>query len=125
MTGVTLDAGALIGIERADDRVRALLSEALRRGHDLRVPAGAVAQVWRDPARQVRLSRLIGSREVQVVPLDGVRAKAAGLLCAATGTSDVVDASVAGCAREHGDVVVTSDPDDMARLVGRGHVVTV
>lgn len=60
-----------------------------------------------------------------MVPLDVVRAKAAGLLCAATGTSDVVDASVAGCAREHGDVVVTSDPEAMVPLVGRGRVITV
>jgi len=125
MTGCTFDAGALIGLERGDDRVRALLAEVLRRGQDLRVPTGVLAQVWRDPARQVRLSRFIGSREVQVVPLDAARAKACGLLCAAAGTADVVDASVAGCAREHGDVVVTSDPEDLAPLVGRGRVVTV
>ena len=45
-----------------------------------------------------------------------MRARQAGQLCGVTGTSDVIDASVVLCAREHGHTVVTSDPDDLRRL---------
>ncbi len=39
-----------------------------------------------------------------------------GRLLAASGTSDVVDAHVVVCARRSAQRVVTSDPDDLARL---------
>ena len=45
--------------------------------------------------------------------LDVDTAKAAGHLCGATGTADVIDASVVLLAREHRAVVVTSDADDI------------
>lgn len=52
-----------------------------------------------------------------VVPaLDQVLAEAAGVLCARTGTSDVIDASVVLVARRERAVVVTSDLDDIERL---------
>lgn len=41
----------------------------------------------------------------------------AGVLLARTATSDAIDAALAVLAR-HGDRVVTSDPDDLALLVG-------
>ncbi len=47
MPGVTLDAGALIAIERADRRMQALLDEAHAAGLPIDVPAGALAQAWR------------------------------------------------------------------------------
>lgn len=123
--GYTLDAGALIALERGDPRLRELLAAALRRGQNLRVPGGVLAQVWRDPARQVVLTRFTASAEVQHVPLDEPAAKRAGLLCAATGTADVVDASVAACAREYGDLVVTSDTRDLSRLLPAQRIVGV
>ena len=46
--GLTLDAGALIALERGDRRVVALLREALDRRVRICVPAGVVAQVWRN-----------------------------------------------------------------------------
>ena len=45
---IVLDAGALIAFERADPRMRALLREVTRAGIRLIVPAGVVAQVFRD-----------------------------------------------------------------------------
>jgi hypothetical protein len=56
--GLTLDAGALIALERGDRRLLALLGEALRRGLFFRVPAGVVGQVWRDGRKQATLARL-------------------------------------------------------------------
>lgn len=109
---VVLDAGALIAVDRADRRVIRLLELA----HDIHVPAGALAQAWRNPARQVRLVRVVASEGIVVHPLDAVSARAAGQLCAATSTSDVVDASVVLVARIVDGMTVTSDSDDLRRL---------
>lgn len=114
--GLTLDAGALIALERGDERVRAVLALAIEQRRPLRIPAGVVGQVWRGGGRQVAVSRLLGAREVEVQALDEPLARAAGELCAAAGTRDVIDASVVLAARERGDTVLTSYPDDLRRL---------
>ncbi len=114
--GVTLDAGALLALERADERMIALVRRAATTRGEVRVPAGALAQVWRKGARQSRLAALLGSPQVRVVPLDEALARASGELCGARGTSDVIDASVVLTARLHRDLVVTSDPDDLHAL---------
>ena len=80
------------------------------------IPAGVLAQVWRDGSRQVRLAALINSRGVDVAPLTEQVAKAAGQLCGLRGTADIIDASVVLAAREATAIVVTSDPDDIRRL---------
>jgi predicted nucleic acid-binding protein len=116
MPGLTLDAGALIAFERNDRRVVALLARAVARDYELVVPAGVVGQVWRDGRRQARLARLLATDEVEVESLHDARAREAGQLCGARKTSDVTDASVVLCAREHGHAVVTSDPEDLERL---------
>jgi hypothetical protein len=113
---VVLDAGALIAFERNDRKVRTLIELAMTRGRTLHVPAGVVAQVWRDGARQARLARLLGSGVLDVQVLDRDEAQAVGVLCGGSGTADVVDASVALLARRLRAVVVTSDPDDLRRL---------
>lgn len=109
---VVLDAGGLIAVERGDRRVLALLSEASQ----VVVPAGVVAQIWRGAARQARTARVVNAPETVVEPLDDGTARVVGVLCGVTGTTDVVDASVALAGRRHGAVVVTSDPDDLAAL---------
>jgi predicted nucleic acid-binding protein len=116
VSGYTLDAGALIAVERGDRAVVLRIAAALRRGLGVAVSAGALAQVWRDGRRQVRLGRLLAGSDVEVVPLDAFAARAAGQLCGVAGTADVVDASVALCARARGHVVITTDPDDLRRL---------
>ena len=107
-----LDAGALIAVERGDRRVVRLLELA----GPVHVPTAVVAQVWRNPARQVRLVRVLRSDAVDVVPLDEPESHAVGQLCAASETSDVVDASVALLTRRLGGVAVTSDPHDLRRI---------
>ncbi|MGH3568237.1 MAG: PIN domain-containing protein [Pseudonocardia sp.] len=109
---VVLDAGGLIAIERADRRILRLLELA----EEVHVPSAVVAQLWWNPARQVRLVRMLAAESVTLVPLDGVEARAVGQLCGATGTADVADASVALVGRRTGGVVVTSDPDDLRRI---------
>lgn len=113
---VVLDSGALIAFERDDHRVRTVIKKAATQGEQIHIPAGVIAQVWRNGTRQARLATLLRSRSVKVTPLDLGEARAAGVLCGRSGTADIVDASVVLLARRHRAPVVTSDPDDLARI---------
>lgn len=112
---VILDTGALIAVERHDQRMLALLDRVRNRGDRLLVGAGVLAQAWRGP-RQARLARLLGSRDTEVVALDELSARMVGSLLARSGTSDVVDGHVAVMARQSAAPVVTADADDLRRL---------
>ena len=116
MTGITFDAGGLIALDRGDRRVLALVARAAERGMRVTVPATALAQAIRHPARQVRLTRLVRNVATDLMALDAAAATVVGLLLAATRTSDIVDAHVVVCARRANQVVVTSDGDDLRRL---------
>jgi len=116
MPGVTLDAGALIALDRDDRRVVVLLARARETGARVTVPASALAQAIRRPERQVRLSRFIRQPATDVVDLNRVDATNVGRLLAASGTSDIADAHVVICARRTGQPIVTSDPVDLGRL---------
>lgn len=116
MSGLTLDAGALIALDRDDRRVLVLIARAKERGLPLTIPTTALAQAMRNPARQARLSRLIRQPGTHLIPLDGPDATASGLLLAKTGTSDIADAHVVVCALRAGQAIVTSDPRDLRRL---------
>jgi hypothetical protein len=119
VTALVLDAGALIALDRNERAVWAMLRVAADDASTVLVPAGAIAQAWRDGRRQALLSRALA--HCDEVPLDGVVARAAGLLCGRARTADVIDASVAltaaGVARHEDVAIVTSDPDDMRRLL--------
>jgi len=115
-TGITLDTGALIALDRGNKRMIALLQRALAQGFAFRVPSGVLGQGWRDGRVQVTLGRFLRSEEVEIVPLDEQLARACGELCGATNTSDIIDASVVILARERQDHIVTSDPHDLRRL---------
>jgi hypothetical protein len=116
MSGVTLDAGALIALERGSRRMIALLQVAQLEGATLAVPACVVAQAWRGGARQARIARLLDAPVTEVVPLDDLGARLVGVICGRAGVTDVVDVSVVVCAREHGHAIVTSDPDDLRAI---------
>ncbi len=116
MSGITLDAGGLIALDRNDRRVLALLASALLGGHRVTVPATALAQTIRSPARQARLSRLVRHAGTDVVALDGPDATRVGVLLASSRTADLADAHVVVCAQRARQAVVTSDPDDLRRL---------
>lgn len=125
MSGLTLDAGALIAFDRNDRRVVAIVARALELEQKLAVPTGVIGQAWRDGRKQARLARLLASHVVMIEPLDDERARAAGQLCGVTRTADVIDASVVLCAREHGHGVATSDPDDIVRLDPKLRIVAI
>lgn len=116
MTGLTLDTGALIAIEAGSPRMALLVEQAIAAGAELAIPAGVVAQAWRGGAQQVRIAKLLQLRVTSIVALDAKFALRVGARCAFSGSTDVVDVSVALCASDRGHSVITSDPGDMAAI---------
>jgi len=116
VSGVTFDAGGLIALDRNDRRVLALVARAAERGMRITIPATALAQAMRNPARQARLARLMRQAGTDLVALDGPDATAVGLLLARTATADVVDAHVVVCARRAEQAVVTSDAAGLRQI---------
>ena len=111
---LVLDAGALIAFERKVPHAVARLERSFAAGERWLTHGGVIGQVWRDPARQVPLARVIRATDVR--PLDARLGRDAGRLLAASGTSDVIDAALIAL-MEDGDEVFTSDPDDLRVLV--------
>jgi hypothetical protein len=111
---VVLDSGALIALERNDKRMWTALKLAALGNVDVLVPSAALAQVWRATPRQARLSSAL---EFCVLASFDAVARAVGELCGRTRTKDIVDAQVAIVAATRGDVLYTSDPTDMKRLL--------
>ena len=114
--GLTFDAGGLIALDRNDRRVLALIARATERGMRITIPATALAQAIRNPARQTRLSRLVRQGSTDLIPLDGPDATAVGRLLARTATADIVDAHVVICAQRARQAVVTSDAGDLRAI---------
>lgn len=124
MAGLTLDTGALIGYERADERVRGFLERAYGRGMVPTIPAGALAEAWRSGPRNARLARL--KERCHVIAIDEQLAMLAGELLgrATAGRAAVVDATVIVTASHRGEAVLTADPGDLQPLADalrRGH----
>jgi len=115
VSALVLDAGALVAVDRDDRSMIARLAAAQQHGHELRSNAMVVAQVWRNQhGRQANLARLL--RAVDVRPVDHQDGRRAGVLLGLTGTADAIDATVVLLAGP-GDRILTSDPDDLIRLV--------
>ena len=114
MAALVFDSGALIALERGDRTVAVLLATAVQNGAEAVTSTACVAQVWRNPARQARLARALAGFVER--DLDRARARDCGVLLARSDTSDVVDASVSLLAND-GDTVLTSDTNDIRRLL--------
>jgi predicted nucleic acid-binding protein len=120
---VTFDTGALIALEKGDARMLALLRRFRDPSWIISVPAGVVAQAVRT-RRQDRLApinRLLKTPNVDVVFLDRQVAYAIGMLLAGHGGRDVIDGSVVECALRRGGPIVTSDPNDLIRILPGVH----
>jgi DNA-binding transcriptional MocR family regulator len=118
VSALVLDAGALVAVDRDDRAMIARLRAAEKQGLELRSNAMVVAQAWRDRlGRQAGLARLL--RAVDVRPVAHSDGRAAGVLMAAAGTADAIDATVVLLAGP-GDRILTSDPGDLTRLAAAG-----
>lgn len=109
-----LDAGVFVAAEKRDRRIGAMLRVLQQRKVPLRTSAAVVAQVWRDGRKQALLAQLLAG--VAVDALDARTDRSTGELLAAARTHDVIDAHLA-LAVDEGDQLLTSDPQDLGRLL--------
>ncbi len=120
---VVLDAGGLIALERANEAVAALITNAARLRVDVVIPATALAQVWRGGPRSAHLARVTANAMTD--PLDEARAKEVGERLGDRAKTDIADAHVVCCALDHNAIVVTSDRDDIEALARPGEDLTL
>ncbi len=101
--------------ERVNSKLWALIKRASERGLELHTTHPVLAQVWRNPGRQVNLQRAL--RNFEIHALDD--SMAVGRKLAESDTSDVVDAHVVVVAERLGTFVLTGDVEDMISLSAR------
>lgn len=122
-----LDSGALIQLERGDDRMIALFQLVLDREITVTIPRTVLAEVWRGGPRQARLARLVNLAEappgtpVTIDELTVSRQKEIGKKIGECGHDDIVDVNVALCARNAStrqidSTVVTADRTHLERI---------
>jgi hypothetical protein len=110
------DSGALIAIgDRRDPAASERHSRRIGSGLKILVPTVVAAQVLRKPATQAPL--MLALRGCALIPFTTSHHVPVGELLAASGTADVVDAFVALLAAREQASVVSSDPDDIGRLL--------
>jgi len=114
MITVVYDAAVLVAADRNERRAWAEHKARLELGVIPLVPAPVVAQVSRSP-KQAQLRRFLTG--CVVVPLGEREAHEAGRLLGLTRTADVVDAVVVTLALRQKAMILTSDPDDIERLI--------
>jgi hypothetical protein len=109
-----LDAGALVAVDRRDRTIGAQLRVLHQLGTPLRASAAVVGQVWRDGRKQANLARILAG--VGIEPLSQDDGKHIGELLARAGSADVLDPHVALMVVP-ADLILTSDPDDIRKLL--------
>ena len=110
---IVYDTGALLAAERRDADFLALHDDVTGSQVQPIVPVVVLAQAWRG-GPQHGLSRTL--KACDVLPDDEHIGRAAGVICASSGTCDVVDAIVLAMAVRHQAPIVTGDPGDLTRL---------
>lgn len=114
-----LDAGAFVAVEKRDRHVGAMLRVLQRSRVPLATSSAVVAQIWRDGKKQALVAQVLAGVAVRALgPGDD---RQTGELLALARTSDVIDAHIALLV-EDGDQVLTSDRDDLERLLRARHV---
>ena len=109
MNGVTLDTGALIGLERRSERMKAVLTGVHRLHLSITIPASVIAEWFRGQGE----SRRILALAKHIEPLSPSLAEIAGKALATTGGNNSVDAIVMASAAQRGDHVFTADIDHL------------
>ena len=113
MATIVYDTGALLAAERRNPDFLALHDELTAARIRPIVPVVVLAQAWRG-GPQHQISRVL--KACDLLPDDERTGRAAGLACAASGTTDVVDAIVVATAVRHQAPVATSDPGDLTHI---------
>jgi predicted nucleic acid-binding protein len=113
MSGLTLDTGALVALERHNRRVRALIARAQERDFSVTIPAAVVIEWWR--GQRGPAARLLDAFDVEPIDLSLARIAGEALSRVRSGPS-TTDAVVMASAARRGDLVLTSDIGDFERL---------
>jgi predicted nucleic acid-binding protein len=113
MAAIVYDAGALLAAERRNPDFLALHDELTAARIRPIVPVAVLAQAWRG-SPQHQISRVL--KACDIVPDDERTGRAAGVACAASATTDVVDAIVVATAVRRQAPIVTSDRGDLSRI---------
>jgi hypothetical protein len=109
-----LDSGALIALERNDRSMWRRMKAAALQQEIAATHGGIVGQAWRGRGpRSALLAMALTSIDVR--PLDENLGKLTGELLARSKRNDVIDAALILLAAD-GDIVLTSDPDDLIPL---------
>lgn len=111
-TGLTFDTGMLVALERRRRRAEELLLRAREQRIVPVVPADVIVEWWQ--GRSDRREAILAL--VNVEPLSPRLARVAGEALAAVRGATSTDVVVMASAASRGDVVLTSDPDDLSRL---------
>jgi len=110
---IIYDTGALLAAERRSPDFLALHDELTAARIRPIVPVVVLAQAWRG-GPQHHISRVL--KACDIIPDDERTGRAAGVACAASATTDVVDAIVVATAVRHQAPIVTSDRGDLSRI---------
>lgn len=116
MSGIVLDAGAFLALERRVPGVVDLFDGARERKLPLITSAGVIGQVWRGGARQAAIAMALKWSNTTVEDLTEAVGRTVGRMLAGAGSTDVIDAHVVLLAKERGWPVLTSDVDDLSKL---------
>ena len=120
-----LDAGAVIGLSRAEVRARAALAAALEVGAEVSVPAVVVAETVRGGPADAPVNRVlkaVGGVDVA----DESIGRTAGRLLGIAGSAATVDAIVVATAIEAGGaVILTGDAEDLGTLAADNRQVII
>ena len=116
--GVTFDTGALISVERRRDRARKVFERLRERNVPIRVPLPVVGEWWR--GRTDWREKILDAVRIEPLTLEMVKLAGEALATLRPVRRDagpgIVDAVVMASAASRGDVVYTSDVDDLQRL---------
>jgi predicted nucleic acid-binding protein len=119
--GITFDTGALIALERRSAHARKILERATELKIRITVPSAVITEWWRGRS-DMRDNVVLA---VRIEPLSERLAKLAGEAVASVRGSTAIDAIVMASAAQRGDVVYTSDVDDLQRLAAHFRAVRV
>ena len=112
MSGVTFDTGALIGLERKSERMKAVLASIVTRQLPVTVPAVVVAEWYRGQ----QIAKRILAVAATIEPTTEALARSAGAALRATRGNNAIDAIVMASAAQRGDIVYTADMEDLQIL---------
>ena len=109
--GVTVDSGVLIALDHRKAASLKLIRTLVANGRKITVPMVVLAEWWRGTTEQA-----LWRRAFEIEEMKRPIAEAAGVALGAVAGATTIDAIVMASAALRGDIVYTSDVEDLTRL---------